>query len=137
MITSPRSGCPVNRALEMIGDQWSLVILRDIAAYDRRSFRELLTANQEGISAPVLSRRLADLTEAGFLIKAEATQGKKGRYSLTELGLQTIPLLVELARLGMQIDPTTTEHVPEFVRSAETGELESRIARLRKSHLEE
>lgn len=116
MITSPRSGCPVNRALEIIGDHWSLVILRDIAAYDRRSFREICTANEEGISAPVLSRRLADLTQVGFLTKAEASPGKQGRYSLTELGLQTIPVMVELARLGVQLDPTTAENRPKFMQ---------------------
>lgn len=136
MITSPRSDCPVNRALEMVGDQWSLVILRDIAAYDRRSFRELLTANEEGISAPVLSRRLADLTAAGMLTKAEVSPGKQGRYSLTELGVQTIPVIVALARLGVQIDPTTAKHVPEFVRSLDAGELESTMGQLRENHLQ-
>lgn len=135
MITSPRSGCPVNRALEMIGDQWSLVILRDIAAYDRRSFRELCTSNEEGISAPVLSRRLADLTRAGFLTKADASPGKQGKYSLTELGLQTIPLMAELARLGVLLDPATAPNAPEFVHSPNTGDLDSEIAELRQRHL--
>lgn len=135
MITSPRSGCPVNRALEMLGDQWSLVILRDIAAYDRRSFRELCTANEEGISAPVLSRRLADLVKAGFLTKADASPGKQGKYSLTELGLQTIPVMVELARLGVLLDPTTTQNAPEFVHSSNRGSLKSEIGELRLRHL--
>ena len=135
MITSPRSGCPVNRALEMLGDQWSLVILRDIALHNRRSFRELLTANTEGISAPVLSRRLTDLTEAGFLTKADAPPGKQGRYSLTELGLQTIPLMVELARLGALIDPTTAKHQPTVARSADTPSLDATIADLREDHI--
>ncbi|MHA7176163.1 winged helix-turn-helix transcriptional regulator [Arthrobacter sp. Sr24] len=135
MITSPRSGCPINRALEMIGDQWSLVILRDIAAYDRRSFRELCTSNAERISAPVLSRRLADLTEAGFLTKADASPGKQGKYSLTELGLQTIPLMVELARLGVLLDPATAQNAPEFVHPSNTGRLESKIGELRLRHL--
>lgn len=133
MITSPRSGCPINRALEALGDQWSLVILRDIAAYDRRSFRELLTANDEGISAPVLSRRLADLVEAGFLTKTEAPRGKQGRYSLTELGISTAPLLVELGRLGVAIDPTTSAQAPEFSRVG--GTLDDAMADLRGRHL--
>ena len=135
MITSPRSDCPVNRALEMIGDQWSLVILRDIAAYDRRSFRELCTANEEGSSAPVLSRRLADLTRAGFLTKADTSPGKQGQYSLTELGLQTIPLMVELARLGVLLDPATARNAPEFVHPSGAGGLESEIGELRRRHL--
>ncbi len=129
MITAPRSTCPINRALEMIGDQWSLLILRDIAMHNRRSFRELLTASDESISAPVLSRRLADLTQAGFLTKTQAPRGKQGRYSLTELGLATIPLLVELGRLGRLIDPTTED------REAALGDLGQRVEDLRAAHL--
>lgn len=135
MITTPRSGCPINRALESLGDQWSLVILRDIAVYDRRSFRELLTANDEGISAPVLSRRLADLTAAGFLTKTEAPRGKQGRYTLTELGLNTLPLLVELARVGIAIDPSTRAQAQDVVPAGDERAIQSAIDDLRRRHL--
>ena len=84
----------------MLGDRWSLLILRDIVLHDRRSFRDLLTGSEERISAPVLSRRLTDLVAAGFLTKDEVTRGKQGRYSLTEQGMATVPLLIELGRLG-------------------------------------
>lgn len=114
MIPSPRSACPINRSLEMLGDRWSLLILRDIALHDRRSFRALLVGNQERISGPVLSRRLSDLVAAGFLTKTGVVRGKQGRYSLTELGLATIPLLVELGHLGALIDPSTRDHAPEL-----------------------
>ncbi|MGO1539932.1 MAG: winged helix-turn-helix transcriptional regulator [Leucobacter sp.] len=136
MITTPRSDCPVNRALEVIGDQWSLVILRDIAAYDRRSFRDLRASNGEGISAPVLSRRLTDLTQAGFLTKADASRGKQGKYSLTELGLQTIPLMAELARLGVLLDASTAQHAPDFVHPANGDGMEAEINELRLRHLD-
>lgn len=129
MINAPRSACPINRTLEMVGDQWSLLILRDIALHDRRSFRELLTGSDEGISAPVLSRRLADLTTAGFLTKSTVARGKQGRYSLTELGLATIPVLVELGRLGRRIDPATQD------QEAGLRDLDERIASLRREHL--
>lgn len=135
MITSPRSGCPINRGLEVLGDQWSLVILRDIAAYDRRGFRELLTGNIEGISAPVLSRRLADLTAAGLLVKSPTPRGKQGRYSLTELGIATLPLMVELARFGMIVDPSTAGSQPEFVRTGDPDEIGGWQAILRERHL--
>ncbi|GAA2028439.1 hypothetical protein GCM10009720_05260 [Yaniella flava] len=111
------------------------MILRDVALHDRRSFRELLTANAEGISAPVLSRRLTDLTEAGFLTKADALLGKQGRYSLTELGLQTIPLMVQLARVGILIDSTTAEHQPDLARSTDASTLDARMAELREQHI--
>ncbi|OAP86410.1 HxlR family transcriptional regulator [Peptidiphaga gingivicola] len=133
MIPQPRSNCPINRSLEMLGDRWSLLILRDIVLHDRRSFRELLTGSEEGISAPVLSRRLTDLVEAGFLAKNEVTRGKQGRYSLTEQGLATVPLLIELGRLGAHIDPSTAHNAPRF--GADPDDLTRRIAVLRKTHL--
>lgn len=135
MIPQPRSNCPINRSLEMLGDRWSLLILRDIVLHDRRSFRELLTGSEEGISAPVLSRRLTDLVEAGFLAKNEVTRGKQGRYSLTEQGLATVPLLIELGRLGAHIDPSTAHNAPRF--GADPDDLTRRIAALREAHLTE
>lgn len=112
MIETPRSACPINRAVELLGDRWSLLILRDVARHDGRSFRDLLIHSAEGISAPVLSRRLADLVAAGFLSKAEAPRGKQGCYRLTDLGRDAVPVLVELGRLGVRIDPATAEHAP-------------------------
>ena len=134
MIPLPRSACPINRSLEMLGDRWSLLILRDIVLHDRCSFRELLTGSEEGISAPVLSRRLADLVEAGFLTKNEVARGKQGRYSLTEQGLATVPLLIELGRLGARIDPSTAHNAPKL--STNPDDLTRRIAALREAHAE-
>ena len=133
MIARPRSACPINRSLEMLGDRWSLLILRDIVLHDRRSFRELLTGSEEGISAPVLSRRLTDLVEAGFLTKSEVARGKQGRYSLTEQGLATVPLLIELGRLGARIDPSTAPNAPRI--GTDPDDLARRIAVLREAHL--
>lgn len=133
MIPRPRSACPINRSLEMLGDRWSLLILRDIVLNDRRSFRELLTGSEEGISAPVLSRRLADLVEAGFLTKNEVARGKQGRYSLTEQGLATVPLLIELGHLGTRIDPSTAPNTPRI--GTDPDDLVRRIAVLREAHL--
>lgn len=107
MISTPRSACPINRALEFLGDQWSLLILRDIALHDRRSFRELLRGNEEGISSPMLASRLKDLVALDILSKAEAGRGRQGTYSLTERGLALIPLLFQLAEVGHQLDPST------------------------------
>ncbi|SJN25567.1 winged helix-turn-helix transcriptional regulator [Luteococcus japonicus] len=130
MIHEARSSCPINRSLEMVGDQWSLLILRDIALHGRRSFRDLLTGSDEGISAPVLSRRLADLVTAGFLVKGQVTRGRQGRYSLTELGLATMPVLVELGRLGRVIDPSTQD------AGLDGSRLDERLAALRLAHLD-
>ena len=133
MIPHPRSHCPINRSLEMLGDRWSLLILRDIVLHDRRSFRDLLTGSAERISAPVLSRRLTDLVAAGFLTKDEVTRGKQGRYSLTEQGMATVPLLIELGRLGARIDPATAHNAPDL--GSDHDDLAERLSALRKAHI--
>ena len=53
-----RSGCPINLTLEVVGDKWSLLIIRDIIFGNRRHFRELLTRSEEGISSNILADRL-------------------------------------------------------------------------------
>jgi len=130
----PRSSCPISRTVEVLGDHWSLVILRDIALHHRRGFRELLTGNAEGISAPVLSRRLTSLVNAGLLTKTEVARGAAGRYSLTENGIQTIPLMFELARLGAILDPTTTPS-SAVAADSDRATIEGHMDRLRGIHL--
>ena len=56
MPAQPRSGCAINAAVEVLGDNWSLIVLRDIIFGNRRHFRELLTHNDEGIASNMLAR---------------------------------------------------------------------------------
>lgn len=114
MIQSPRSKCPINRGVELLGDPWSLVILRDIVFCDYRTFRELLNNSQEGITAPTLSKRLSDLVTTGLLTKELVPRGKQGLYSLTEAGIGLVPLLFELAAAGSMLDPTTETTVRQY-----------------------
>lgn len=114
MLRTPRSNCPINRGVEMLGDSWSLVILRDVIFCDYRSFREFLTKSREGITPPTLSRRLADLVEMGMLTKEDVPRGAQGSYSLTEKGISIVPLLFELAYVGSLLDPATETTVPQY-----------------------
>jgi len=66
-----RSGCPINLTLEVLGDKWSLLIIRDIIFGNRRHFRELLTQSQERIASNILADRLKKLLEEGVLSKAD------------------------------------------------------------------
>lgn len=109
MRTEPRSGCPINAAIEVLGDPWSAVVLRDIIFGDRRYFRELLAGSEEGIASNVLSTRLKSLVAAGLLVRDEAVRGQRARYSLTEAGIQTLPVLVSLGAWGRRHRPTTPE----------------------------
>lgn len=100
MRSEPRSGCPINAAVEALGDPWSLIVLRDVMFGDRRYFRELLTGSEEGIASNVLSSRLKSLVAAGLLTRDDATRGQRARYTLTEVGIQTLPVLVALGTWG-------------------------------------
>lgn len=105
----PRSGCPINAAVEVLGDRWSLLVLRDVIFGDRRYFRALLTGSLEGIASNILADRLVRLVEAGVLTRGTAARGQRARYSLTEAGIQTLPILCALGSWGLDWRPGTAE----------------------------
>jgi DNA-binding HxlR family transcriptional regulator len=103
-----RSGCAINLTLEVLGDKWSLLIIRDIIFGNRRHFRELLTTSQEGISSNILADRLKTLVERGILTRADdPTHKQKGIYSLTEQGIELLPLLAQMSAWGVKYLPVT------------------------------
>ncbi len=110
MNDSPRSGCPINLTLEVVGDKWSLLIIRDIIFGNRRHFRELLTKSDEGISSNILADRLKTLLEQGILTKADDPSHKqKGVYSLTEQGIELLPILAQMSAWGFKYLPVSEE----------------------------
>jgi DNA-binding HxlR family transcriptional regulator len=105
-----RSGCPINLTLEVVGDKWSLLIVRDIVFGNRRHFRELLTKSEEGISSNILADRLKTLMDQGILTREEdPTHKQKGIYSLTEKGIELLPVLAQMAAWGYKYLPVTEE----------------------------
>lgn len=101
----PRSGCPINAAVEVLGDRWSLLVLRDVIFEDRRYFRALLTGSIEGIASNILADRLVRLVDAGILTRGTAARGQRARYSLTEAGIQTLPIICALGDWGLAWRP--------------------------------
>ena len=105
-----RSGCPINLATEVLGDKWSLVILRDLMFGDRRYFRELLHSSQEGIASNILADRLQRLVTNGLVSRApDATHKQKIRYSLTEPAIQLVPIMAHLGAWGRRHLPVSHE----------------------------
>ena len=100
-----RSDCPVNFGLEAFGDKWSLLIVRDIVFWGKKTYGDFLRSD-EGIATNILASRLAQLEKEGLLKKTPfAGDKRKDIYSLTEKGMELIPLLVEIvAWSGKQID---------------------------------
>ena len=91
-----RSGCPLNAALEMVGDRWSLLIVRDLMLQGRRTYREFL-AGGERIATNILADRLARLERLGILARArDPADGRRTLYKLTEKGIDLAPTLIEL-----------------------------------------
>jgi len=105
-----RSGCPINLTLEVLGDRWSLIIIRDMMFGDRRYFRELLRQSDEGIASNVLADRLKRLLEVGILSKSgDPTHKQKARYSLTEMGIALVPLFAQMGAWGRRFLPASEE----------------------------
>jgi DNA-binding HxlR family transcriptional regulator len=102
-----RSHCPINFSLETFGDLWSLLIIRDIVYFGKQSYGEFL-ASEEGIATNILATRLIQLEEKSILVKKQdPTDKRKDIYSLTNKGLDLIPILLELASWGARHDPQT------------------------------
>ncbi|QRM54132.1 helix-turn-helix domain-containing protein [Sinorhizobium sp. BG8] len=96
-----RSGCPINLTLEILGDRWSLIVIRDMMFGNRRHFRELLTKSEEGIASNILADRLKRLTEKGLITKADDPSHKqKALYSLTEMAISLVPLFAHMGAWG-------------------------------------
>ena len=97
----PRSGSPITTGVEVLGDRWSLLVLRDVIFGDRRYFRALLTGSVEGIASNILADRLKRLIDAGILTRGTAARGQRARFSLTEAGIQTVPILCALGNWAL------------------------------------
>ena len=102
-----RSDCPINFALETFGDPWSLLIIRDLVYFGKKTYGEFL-ASEEGMATNILASRLARLEQQGILVKQPSPSDKrKEEYALTEKGLDLIPVLVEMANWSAEHDPQT------------------------------
>ncbi|HEX4768569.1 MAG TPA: helix-turn-helix domain-containing protein [Lichenihabitans sp.] len=110
-MTQPhRSGCPINLTLEMLGDRWSLIVIRDIMFGDRRHFRDLLTRSKEGIASNILADRLKRLVEAGLLTRRDdPSHRQKAIYSLAEPAIELVPLLAQMGAWGRRHTPASEE----------------------------
>jgi DNA-binding HxlR family transcriptional regulator len=105
-----RSGCPINLTLEVVGDKWSLLVVRDMMFGNRRHFRELLAKSEEGIASNILADRLKRLVEQGIVGKADdPSHRQKAIYSLTEKGIGLLPVLAQMSGWGLEHLPVSEE----------------------------
>ncbi len=102
-----RSGCPINLAVEVLGDRWSLLILRDMIFAGKRSYNQLLDGD-ERIATNILRDRLNFLVKSGLLTKSpDPDQPRRKIYGLTARSIALVPLLVHLGFWGQQWLPAS------------------------------
>lgn len=111
-----RSDCPINFALQVFGDAWSLLVIRDLMFTDRRTYTDFLGA-EEGIATNVLADRLKQLQAQGLIRRPGA--GRGATYALTEKGLDLLPAMLELISWSARHDPRTAAP-PKFVARIRT-----------------
>lgn len=134
----PRSGCPINAAVEVFGDRWSLLVLRDIIFGDKRYFRELHAGSLEGIASNILANRLKRLVESGLLTREDTRPGQRARYSLTEPAIQLVPVFAQLGSWGYRHRPTSPalRAGAELLEQGGSALWQEIMDELRRSHLD-
>lgn len=104
--TQARSGCPVSISLEVFGDRWSLLIVRDLMVRGFRTFSDFERSG-EGIATNILADRLRRLRRAGVVeTEPDESDGRKVIYRLTEKGIDLAPVLLELMIWGAKHEDT-------------------------------
>ncbi len=105
----PRNtGCPFAYSLDVFGDRWSLIIIRDMLFQGFQTYGEF-QSSQEGIATNILADRLAHLEANGLISKTrDPKNGRRNLYHLTEKGADLARLMLEIARWGAKYDPQTT-----------------------------
>jgi DNA-binding HxlR family transcriptional regulator len=98
---APRSGCPINAAVEVLGGPWAILVLRDVTFGNRRHSRELVASSEEDVATTIFASRLRQLVEAGRLSRNAADRGQRAASSLIEVGVQKLPVMVALGNWGL------------------------------------
>ena len=125
-----RSDCPINYALQVFGDGWSLLVIRDLMFTERRTYTDFLNA-EEGMATNILAARLKQLQADGLIRRRGA--GRGAEFALTKKGLDLLPAMLELISWSGKYDRATGAP-KEFLarlrsnRTQVTAELTNRYA---------
>lgn len=101
------SGCPIDYALDLFGDRWTLLVIRDLLFAGKRHFKELM-GSPERIASNILTARLKKLEERGLIERRPNPENRKEViYTLTDKGRDLTPVLIEMVRWGGRHDPNS------------------------------
>jgi DNA-binding HxlR family transcriptional regulator len=113
-----RSDCPLSCTLDLIGDKWALLIIRDIMFFGKSTYNEFLESD-EGISTNILNDKLVKLTEVGLITYSGTAKRKK--YALTKMGLDLKPLLEAVGLFGMRYFEGSKAHFTKQMKEVGIG----------------
>ena len=112
-----RSGCPINLAVEVLGDHWSLVVLRDIMFGNFRTYGDIHRRSLEGIATNILANRLKRLADAGLITSApDPNHRQRSIFSLTEKAIDLIPVMAALGTWGVKYMPAAPEMAARSIK---------------------
>ena len=111
-----RSECPLNASVEMLGDRWSLLIIRDMMLRGFRTYKEFLEC-YEGIATNILADRLRKLVAYGIIDnKIDPSDGRKVIYRLTPKGIDLAPVLTEMVLWAAAHEDTGNQPLVRLMR---------------------
>lgn len=110
-----RCNCPVTSALDIVGDKWTLVVIKLMLLEQKKTFKEF-SESDESIAPSILSNRLKTLEKIGFIVKQKLPNNQKtNHYILTEKGLSLTPIIIELALWSHHnIKPVENQDIVNF-----------------------
>lgn len=127
-----RSGCPLNASVEILGDRWSLLIIRDMMLRGFRTFKEFL-GSYEKIATNILADRLRKLESHGIIVpQPDPSDGRKLIYSLTPKGIDLAPVLTEMVLWAAAHERTENQALVKLMRK----DKDRFLAQIRKRWLE-
>ena len=121
---SRRSGCPLNASIEMLGDRWSLLIIRDMMLRCASTYKEFMDSH-EGIATNILADRLRRLTEYGIIgSETDPLDRRKVTYRLTKKGIDLAPVLTEMVLWAAAHEETGNQELVDLMRRDKVNFLE-------------
>ena len=134
-----QNDCPISTCAEVIADRWSVLILRDIAICNQRTFRSILENNYEGISSAVLASRLKRLTDIGLLyFKDDPAHSQRKIYCLSPAAINLVPIILDMYSWAVSnVSPVKAPIAPPSKLKRPQSEYSKELTdRLRSLHLD-
>jgi len=130
--------CPIAAASAVLTDQWSVIVLRDIAFFGQRTFRDIISNNNEKIPSSTLAKRLKRLVDVGLLrFEGDETHSQRKIYCLTQAGIDLVPLIISMAAWSSKhqiLDPSTIEFLKPL-QEKNNPALDKFLSNLRIEHM--